>query len=333
MITHLDVNEFVALLCSPFAIDDLACGDGGAVVLSGSLTSMPTDAILAAATALPTVIIARGHATDPLAAIADVLPNEEELENVLCTIIANPQAATTLAMLLRGGAHRTVAEGLIAESAAFSTLQSGGEFARWRARPAMRSNKMQIGPAVRVDRDGSILRVVLNRPQVRNALNTELRDELYAALCIAAADTSLEVALSGAGLAFCSGGDLNEFGSRSDPATAHLVRLTRSLGWLLHTITDRVKVQMHGACAGSGVELAAFARQISAHHETTFALPEITLGLVPGAGGTVSLPARIGRHRTALLALSGTLIDAQMALSWGLIDQIAPNNQVKDSFA
>ena len=79
---------------------------------------------------------------------------------------------------------------------------------------------------------------------------------------------------------------------------------------------------MHGACVGSGIELAAFADRVVAALDTEIALPEIGLGLVPGAGGTVSLTLRIGRLRTAWLAFSGSTIDAATALSWGLVDQL-----------
>jgi enoyl-CoA hydratase/carnithine racemase len=73
---------------------------------------------------------------------------------------------------------------------------------------------------------------------------------------------------------------------------------------------------------GSGIELAAFADQVVAAPDTQIALPELALGLVPGAGGTVSLPRRIGRLRTAWLAFSGRTIDAEVALAWGLVDAV-----------
>src|SRR5262249_16652624 len=68
-----------------------------------------------------------------------------------------------------------------------------------------------------------------------------------------------------------------------------------------------------------GIELAAFAGKVSATVDTRIALPELTFGLIPGAGGTVSIPARIGRRRTAWLALTGTPLDPQTALDWGLV--------------
>jgi enoyl-CoA hydratase/carnithine racemase len=79
---------------------------------------------------------------------------------------------------------------------------------------------------------------------------------------------------------------------------------------------------VHGACVGAGVELPAFAARVVARADARFWLPELGLGLVPGAGGTVSLPRRIGRQRTAWLALSGRPIDARTALAWGLIDEV-----------
>ena len=128
--------------------------------------------------------------------------------------------------------------------------------------------------------------------------------------------------LSGNGPSFCSGGDLGEFGSFPDPATAHVTRLTRSPARLAHLLADRLHVHLHGACMGAGIEVPAFARHVTAAPDTRIALPEVALGLVPGAGGTVSIPRRIGRHRTAALALSGSTIDAATALAWGLVDEI-----------
>ena len=80
--------------------------------------------------------------------------------------------------------------------------------------------------------------------------------------------------------------------------------------------------EVAGSCRGAGVELAAFCDQVVADRATTFALPELSLGLVPGAGGTVSLPRRIGRARAAWMALTGAVVDADSARSWGLVDRI-----------
>ena len=151
-----------------------------------------------------------------------------------------------------------------------------------------------------------------------------LRDELYAALSIAIIDDSVDsVVFRGNGPSFCSGGDLGEFGSRSDPATAHITRLARSPARLIHQLGGRIEVHTHGSTLGGGIEMAAFASHVVAHPDTIVALPEIGLGLIPGAGGTVSLTRRIGRQRTAALGLTGRSIDAATALDWGLVDEIA----------
>jgi len=74
---------------------------------------------------------------------------------------------------------------------------------------------------------------------------------------------------------------------------------------------------------GGGIETAAFAHRVVAHPDTVLGLPELALGLIPGAGGTVSLPRRIGRQRTALLARSTEPVNAATAVRWGLVDEIA----------
>ena len=154
-----------------------------------------------------------------------------------------------------------------------------------------------------------------------------MRDALVEALTTAVADPTVgAVELRGEGRAFCAGGDFDEFGTRSDPASAHLVRLQRSVARALIRLGRIHKVttaHIHGPTVGSGIELAAWADRVVAAPDTEIALPEIGLGLVPGAGGTVSMPRRVGRLRTAWLAFSGLAIDAETALAWGLVDEIA----------
>ncbi len=150
-----------------------------------------------------------------------------------------------------------------------------------------------------------------------------MRDLLCEALTLAVTDDSIEeVILSGQGPAFCSGGDLDEFGTLADPATAHAIRATRNPGRLLADCASRLHVVVHGACVGAGIELPAFADHVVARPDASFRLPEVSMGLVPGAGGTASLPRRIGRQRTAWMALTGAPVDPSTALSWGLIDEV-----------
>lgn len=282
---------------------------------------------------LPFVIVGlapAGAAGDPISSVPpawldllDVVvdPGDPSLADLEQTLATNPVAATTLALLLRGSDRRDAAEGLVAESAAYSTLQAGAEFARWRAGYPVRSRADDDQPRVRCRRHGGRLEITLSRPDARNALDARMRDELCEAFLVAALDDALNVHIQGEGSSFCAGGDLDEMGSRDDPATAHLTRLHRSPARLLATVASRTMAHLHGACVGSGVELPAFAARVVVAPDTFFCLPEVRLGLVPGAGGTVSLPARIGRHRTAWLALTGRQVDATTAIAWGLADE------------
>jgi enoyl-CoA hydratase/carnithine racemase len=224
--------------------------------------------------------------------------------------------------LLRLGEGLDVDGALVAESFAYSTLQAGPEFAAWLAERDAPTPMTAEGAPLQLERVGDTLHIRLDRPTRRNAYSVSMRDALTEALELALADRSLTVELAGEGAAFCSGGDLDEFGRLADPATAHAVRTHRSPARLLARLADRVVARVHGACVGAGVELPAFAGSVVARSDAFFQLPEVRMGLVPGAGGTASLPRRIGRQRTAWLALSGSRIDARQALSWGLIDEV-----------
>jgi enoyl-CoA hydratase/carnithine racemase len=128
--------------------------------------------------------------------------------------------------------------------------------------------------------------------------------------------------VSGHGPSFCAGGDLDEFGTFPSPEEAHHIRVRTSIGAAIARIAERVTFRIHGACYGSGIELPAFAGRVIAAPDTRIALPEIGLGLIPGAGGTVSITNRIGVAKTRALTLSRQVIDAETALAWGLVDAI-----------
>jgi hypothetical protein len=214
--------------------------------------------------------------------------------------------------------------GVVTESLAYSTLQGGPEFARWLAERAP-ARMPDIADPVRVHRDGNTLRIAFNRPQRHNAFSTDARAALLEALTVAQLDPTVdEVVLTGNGPSFCSGGDLAEFGTFSDPASAHLARTRYSPALVLDALTARLgqacRAEVHGQVLGSGLEMAAFCGRVVSRRDAVFGLPELSLGLIPGAGGTVSLTRRIGRWRTAYLVLSGLSIDVETALTWGLVD-------------
>ena len=259
--------------------------------------------------------------TTELLALDDVNELTELLANV---VHASPGAAIALTQLLRSGESITAADALVAESWVYSLLQTGPRYAAWLGERTRRSARPEpSGDVVALDRLGDTLHITLDRPEVRNAFSARLRDELVSAFELVALDPTIDrVELRGRGRAFSSGGDLGEFGTAPDPITAHLIRTYRSVGLELDRHRDRITTFVHGTCVGAGVELPAFTHEVIAHSDTTFRLPEVAMGVVPGAGGTASIPRRIGRHRTAALALSGLLVDATTALRWGLVDRI-----------
>ncbi len=213
---------------------------------------------------------------------------------------------------------------VVTESLAYSTLQAGPEFARWLTKRGP-ARMPDITDPVRAERDGDTLRIAFNRPQRHNAFSTDARAALLEALTVAQLDPSVTgIVLSGNGPSFCSGGDLAEFGTFADPVSAHLARTRHSPALALDELTARLgpacKAEVHGRVLGSGLEMAAFCGWVSARDDSVFGLPELHLGLIPGAGGTLSVTRRIGRWRTAYLVLSGRTIDARTALAWGLVD-------------
>jgi hypothetical protein len=231
-----------------------------------------------------------------------------------------PQAAAVCDDVLRSidPAGPTLA-GVVTESLAYSTLQSGPEFARWLTERGPATVPVIPDP-VQADRDGDRLLIRFNRSRRHNAFSTDMRAALLEALEVARLDPSVaEVVLTGNGPSFCSGGDF------ADPATAHLARTRHSPALVLDELTARLgracRAEVHGQVLGSGLEMAAYCGWVQAHPDSVLGLPELGLGLIPGAGGTVSITRRIGRWRTAYLVLSGQTIDASTALRWGLIDE------------
>lgn len=278
------------------------------------------------ALSIPLVVVAVGAVTPSWRELADVVFDDadDSLDDLVATYREFPRASVALALLLRGQPRRSLVDGIVAESAVYSVLQAGPEFRRWRAATPVRPpHPGDAEPRVRIVRDGHQLGIVLTRVHRRNALDARMRDELLDGLALARWDPEIrEVIVSAEGPSFCAGGDLDEFGSFDDPATAHLVRLHRHVGRTIEGLGTRVVVRVHGGCIGSGMEIPAFADRVVASTDATFALPEIGLGLVPGAGGTASVTARVGRHRTAWLALTRRSIDAATALDWGVVDEI-----------
>jgi enoyl-CoA hydratase/carnithine racemase len=307
-------------------IDADRSGDALATGVSARPARLPIYVILTRAAPVPAQVAAAADlviaASSELCAGAVVVDDPMlEARKIVERIAASPRAAITLAWLLRAGEQSTVPAALAGESAAYSMLLGSSDFQRWLVTRGAR-RPADSAERVRLARDGDLLRITLARVPRRNAVDTQMRHALLEALGIAKADDRVRVEIDADGPSFSAGGDLDEFGSARDPATAHLIRVSASVGQALHDLRERVSVRVHGACIGAGIELPAFAGHIIAAPDAKFGLPEVAMGLIPGAGGTVSIPARIGRGRTFWFAVSGEHLDAPTAVDWGLVDEL-----------
>jgi hypothetical protein len=256
----------------------------------------------------------------PWVAVTDV---EEEAAHLEAVAADQPLAATIAAQVHRLTLALDFDAAILLESFAYSTLLASEGFRRWHAAMPPQRARADEGARVRLERTGEALEIVLDRPRGRNAVDAAMRDALSEALEFAALDPDrAPVLLRGEGAVFSVGGDLAEFGQAGDPASAHAIRSLRSPARLLHAVADRATALIHGPLVGGGVEIAMAAARVVARPRTSFRLPEVSMGLIPGAGGTVTMPRRIGRHRACWMAMSGHEVDLTTAMRWGLVDAV-----------
>ena len=273
---------------------------------------------------IPIVGVGRDRTSALTGAVDLVVDTTVELQAVKEQIERYPRACAVLVQVLRVTGELDPLAALAMESMAYAALQGGAEFARWlEERPPMQPKSGGAKDIVLLERTGDKLQVVLNCPENRNALSAAMRDALTDAFRLTIQDSSITgIDVSARGPCFSAGGDLSEFGTMTDLARAHSVRMTHMPARYLAACRERCTFHLHGACIGAGIELPAFAARLVANADTTFRLPEVSMGLIPGAGGCVSIPRRIGRQRTALMAILGEPVSAKQALGWGLIDEI-----------
>lgn len=236
-----------------------------------------------------------------------------------------PIATSLLAQVLRLGEGLDFEAALEVESLAYSTLLGGAEFARWKAGAGERKSEPQHPSQVRYERTDEHVTLTLASPANRNAMTASMRDALFEALVNVLEDPSApSMVLRAEGRCFSTGGELSEFGTARDLAAAHVIRTQRSCTRLLYRLGRRASVHLHGACIGSGIEVPAAAARRTGAPDLIVQLPELRMGLIPGAGGTVSVARALGRHRLFWLALGAFRVGAAQALDWGLIHEIEP---------
>ncbi len=166
--------------------------------------------------------------------------------------------------------------------------------------------------------------VALNRPQVLNAYNIRMRDDLYQVLEAVRDDPDVGVVVfRGEGRAFCAGADLTEFLTAPPPTAARRARWERDVWGLFLGLPQPVIAALHGHVLGSGIEIALCCDLRLAARGTRFGLPEVGLGIIPAAGGTQTLPrAIVPRGKAVEMLLSGDFIDAEEAHRLGLVNRV-----------
>ena len=291
---------------------------GGPIVIGVDRTA----ALPAADSDYDILLTTAPKAPRPWASLGDI---DAALAQIKGTLARAPVASSLAASVVRTGEGLSFEAALTIESLAYSALLGGQEFRRWRTDTPRSPDIDDDGPPVRVARADGVLQIILTRPGKRNALSAAMRDGLCDALGFVALDPSIECAeLSGEGENFCAGGDFQEFGSAGDLASAHVLRLTASAALAAHRVRERLSVRGHGAIVGGGLEIAAAAADFRVRPGARMWLPEVTMGLIPGAGGTVTVPRRIGRQRALYMMLTAARIDVATALDWGLVDGVIP---------
>ena len=186
---------------------------------------------------------------------------------------------------------------------------------------------------VTYERNGAIAYVTLNRPQALNVYSVQMRDDLYEVLRAIKADDEIRVVvLKGAGeKAFCAGADLSEFLTAPSVLKARQIRQLRDLWGLFRAMPQPLIAALHGYVLGSGMEIALFCDIRIAAENVIFGLPEMGLGIIPGAGGTQTLPRVMGLSKSLDMLLTNRRIDAREALDSGLVTRVVPIEVLLDT--
>jgi enoyl-CoA hydratase len=180
-----------------------------------------------------------------------------------------------------------------------------------------------------VEREGAVAVITLNRPKVLNALNQETMDEVVVALETLDRDDAVRcVVLTGGERAFAAGADVNEM---QDATPVEMLSGYRFQQWeRIRKVAKPIIAAVRGFALGGGCELAMLCDMIIAGEGARFGQPEISLGIMPGAGGTQRLTRAVGKARAMELVLTGRQITATEADRLGLLTRVVPDEVVFD---
>jgi 2-(1,2-epoxy-1,2-dihydrophenyl)acetyl-CoA isomerase len=182
--------------------------------------------------------------------------------------------------------------------------------------------------------DGAVATVTMNRPDALNALSLQLTQDLDAAFHRAITDEARAVVFTGAGRAFCAGGDLREMRSMWEKEGRIEAFLEEPLG-ALHDVIKLIRetpipfvAAVNGICAGAGANFALACDIVIAAEDASFREAFVRIGLVPDCGGTFFLPRAVGEKAAAELLMTGDSITAHRALHIGMINRVVPPGEV-----
>lgn len=183
---------------------------------------------------------------------------------------------------------------------------------------------------IRYEKGERIAWLTLDRPQVLNALNLQMRDEMWTAMQAVRDDPTVEaLIIKGAGdRAFSSGADISEFGTSPSYIEARRARRERDLWQLMLDIDKPLIAAIHGYALGAGCEMSMCCDIRIASEDARFGLPEVGLGYIPSAGGTQLLPRTVPFGVAMDMVLSGREIDAAEALRLGLVNRVVPRERL-----
>ena len=192
------------------------------------------------------------------------------------------------------------------------------------------------------EKKNGIAQITLNRPTVLNAINTQLRAELNAAMKQAEDDSEVKVViLAGAGRAFCSGADIKEFAGLSvkdapSPPSIMVIRqeeiMKREKMFRFdETYTKPTIAMVHGYCLGGGFEIVLRCDMIVASEDAQFGQPEVDVVGIPGGGGTQRLPRLIGTKKALEIIMTGDRISAAEAERLGIVNKVVPREKLEEA--
>ena len=193
---------------------------------------------------------------------------------------------------------------------------------------------MQAYETVRVSEQAGVCTITLSRPEALNALNTQMKEDLAAAVALVASDDRVRVVvLTGEGRAFCAGGDINEMDPER-PAHVHRARTLKAVEGItvpLARMAKPVIAAVNGHAHGGGMSLVTCCDIVFAAEEATFSLAFVRVGLVPDMGALYFLPRIVGVNRAKEIAFTGMRVTAREAADMGLVNRVVAADVVLDA--